>query len=333
MKIDLKLSFAAFLRVFRLGVWALVLAAGGVACGGSSESENTVSDNSIVAVVNGKKVPVQMIRTEMEAQKRKFRLNKKSKIRPQELLWLKTQALNQVIQTTLFRQKAMEQGIVVTREEFEKALQETQSGYQEETFRKHLEMEGISPSEWKKRLKNNLLINKLIDREVNSKVKVTEEEIIEYFKNHEEEFHKGERVRALHIMVETEDEARQILKELLTKGRDFSELAKQYSLGPEGTDGGDLGYVQSGQMPAELEEVFKLKVNEVSNIIRTPYGSHIFKVVDKQKDRKMSLEESRKIIHDKLLRQRQEETFKVWLGQLKASSQIKVNDAVLQELE
>ena len=112
--------------------------------------------------------------------------------------------------------------------------------------------------------------------------------------NKSDKFYKKEQVRALHIMVESEEEIRKIQKEIRRKQKPFSSLAKEYSLGPEGIQGGDLGYFEAGQMPEEFDDVFKLKINKISDIIRTPYGFHLFKVVGKVQERKMDFEESKK---------------------------------------
>ena len=72
-------------------------------------------------------------------------------------------------------------------------------------------------------------------------------------------------------------------------------------MGPEGVKGGDLGYFEAGQMPEEFDDVFKLKIDDVSGIIKTPYGFHLFKVIDKIRERKMDFDESKVIIKKILL--------------------------------
>ncbi|MFQ5450120.1 MAG: peptidylprolyl isomerase [Nitrospinaceae bacterium] len=322
--------FRAFPRCFQCGILCITLLISG--CSENSNFPGGFKDSSVIAGVNGEDILVSKVRRKLETLKKENRVENEKRLTSDELLWLKTRALNEIIQNTLFRQEAAKKGIAVTRKEFDEALEKAKSGYVEDSFQKYLEIEGISRREWENRLKNNLLIKKLIDTIVNSKVSVSEPELLQYFSAHEEEFHKGKQVRALHIMVETEEEALRIKKQLESNQADFSELARKYSLGPEGAEGGDLGYFEEGQMPDELDEIFKLKVNEISNIIRTPYGSHIFKVVDKRKDRKMSFEESRKIIHDKLLRERQGLAFKKWLTQLKEKANIKIRNDVLAQI-
>jgi peptidyl-prolyl cis-trans isomerase C len=90
-------------------------------------------------------------------------------------------------------------------------------------------------------------------------------------------------VRARHILVENEDEAKAIAAEL-KKGADFAELAKQKSKDPGAAEGGDLGYFTKDQMVPEFSEVaFKLEKGQISDPIHTQFGWHIIKVEDKRK--------------------------------------------------
>ncbi|MBD3288821.1 hypothetical protein GF337_08475 [candidate division KSB1 bacterium] len=84
-------------------------------------------------------------------------------------------------------------------------------------------------------------------------------------------------MRALHIMVKTEAEANEI-KKLLDSGRDFSELAKARSIGPNAQKGGDLGVIHKGDLLPELDAALrKLKIGEVSTVLKSEIGYHIFK--------------------------------------------------------
>ncbi|MEE4310485.1 MAG: peptidylprolyl isomerase [candidate division KSB1 bacterium] len=88
---------------------------------------------------------------------------------------------------------------------------------------------------------------------------------------------KGLYMKALHIMVETESEANEI-KSLLDKGSDFSALAKERSKGPNAQKGGDLGVVNKGDLLPELDNALRsLKTGEISKVVKSPIGYHIFK--------------------------------------------------------
>jgi len=310
-------------------VVVMILTAG---CPGKPQTPDGVKGSASIARVNGEKIKVEDVRKRLEKLKKKYRVEKNAVLDANSMLFLRSNALNEVIQNTLYRQEMEKNGISLDPDELEQALHEVKNGYTEEAFQKYLEVEDLSPEEWENGLKNNLLLKKLFDKMVSSKIAVSEEEIKQYFDENKEKFHKGERIKVLHIMVETEEEAIRIKSLLDSNGKDFSKLAREYSLGPEGVEGGDLGYLEKGHMPEELEEIFKLNVNEISDIIRTPYGSHIFKVVGKRMDREMSFEESRKVIHDKLIGERQDKAFQEWLSELKDKAKIEIKDDVLAKI-
>lgn len=302
-------------------------------CSNKSGPVQAVSEGGVALTINGESISKERFIKELKAQKRKYHFDIQHESNPNHLLLLKTNALNEIIRETLFQQQIEINKIRVSEEEVKKNFQQLMNNYQEDSFQKYLETENLTMQEWQNKLKNNMLIKYLINKVVNSKVSVGESELQEYFNKHSEEFHMKEQVRALHIMVETEEEARNILKQLTSGKKEFTQLAQEHSLGPEGIKGGDLGYFESGHMPEEFDEIFKLKVNEISSIIHSPYGFHIFKVIDKKNERKMSFDESRKLIHKKLLLEHEETAFQTWLKKLKDESNIKINYDVIVQIE
>ena len=288
--------------------------------------------NEPVIYVNKDEITVESLDREMNRLKKSFRVNDKNKLKPEEELLLKTKAMSHLVHNTLLLQEVQKNGVFVTPEEFQEELFIAKSGYEENPFQKFLELEGIAVKEWEMTIKNNMLIKKLIDRMVNSKVNISEEELRKYFEVHKQELHTPKKVKALHIIVKTEEEARHIQKQLKQKKKDFSGLAQEFSLGPEGRDGGDLGYFEAGQMPPEFDKVFDLEIYQTSGIIETPYGFHLFKVVDKTEDIQMDFGSARNIIHDRLIRERREEAFQIWLVDLKAKSNIKIQHDVFSSI-
>ncbi len=89
-------------------------------------------------------------------------------------------------------------------------------------------------------------------------------------------------VKASHILVKTEEEALK-LKNEISKGKDFANIAKEVSLCPSGQNGGDLGYFTKGQMVKEFEDAaFSMNVGDVSNPIKTQFGYHLIYLTDKK---------------------------------------------------
>ncbi|MCI4661135.1 MAG: peptidylprolyl isomerase [Neomegalonema sp.] len=93
---------------------------------------------------------------------------------------------------------------------------------------------------------------------------------------------KKEEIRARHILVETEEKAKELITKL-NEGADFAELAKEASTGPSGVNGGDLGYFQKGQMvPAFSDAAFALEAGQVSAPVKTDFGWHVIKLEDRR---------------------------------------------------
>ena len=136
--------------------------------------------------------------------------------------------LDELVKKTLLAQEIEKNNITVDPNEFNKVLNKKREGYVEDTLGKTLILEKISREDWENSIKNTVLTNKLIQEHVNSKVSVSEKEMRKYF-DKSDEFYKKEQVRALHIMVESEEEIRKIQKEIRRKQKTFSGLAKEYS--------------------------------------------------------------------------------------------------------
>src|SRR3954465_11756316 len=116
---------------------------------------------------------------------------------------------------------------------------------------------------------------------------------------------KEPEVRARHILVETEDEAKAVVAEL-KKGADFAELAKTKSKDPGSADGGDLGYFTKDQMVPEFSEVaFKLEKGALSEPVKSQFGWHVIKVEDKRNRQPPEFEKVKDQLENYLVRRSQ----------------------------
>ena len=302
-----------------------------IACS-SSEKVVEVSNDAVVAEVNGSNITVDKLHDEIQLLMKQFRVANKNALTEEEKLILKTKGLNRIIRNNLLVMEASSSGISLTRDEYEVAFGEAKSGYEGDSFREFLKDEGIPSKLWQFRFKNNLLINKLINTKFKVKLSDDETRARAYYKAHKEKFEIGQMVHAFHIMVPSEDESKVVHSAIKSQKKSFSELARMYSLAPEAPIGGDLGYFEIGQMPEEFGPIVQLKKNQVSEVIKTPYGYHIFKVVDVKTPRQLSFSESKKNIYEQFARDEQSDNFKKWLMELKNNSNIKINENVLSEV-
>ena len=128
--------------------------------------------------------------------------------------------------------------------------------------------------------RTKLLMEQLLQTE--AKAAVNEAAMRKVYDDAIGQMKKEPEVRARHILVETEDEAKAVLAEL-KKGMDFAELAKTKSKDPGSQDGGDLGYFTKDQMVPEFSEVaFKLDKGQLSDPVKSQFGWHVIKVEDKR---------------------------------------------------
>ncbi|MHC2994344.1 MAG: peptidylprolyl isomerase [Candidatus Atribacteria bacterium] len=181
-----------------------------------------------------------------------------------------------------------------------------------------------------KKITEQILVQTLIEREILDKVKVSDEEIAEYYEENKNDFIEKEQVHLFNILVETEEEAQDILEQLKAGG-DFSEIAKEKSIGPSAAQGGDLGYLTKGTIVSEIEDViFALEVGEISDVIQTEFGFHILKLLDKKPEIIKPIEEVKEDIVQTLLPIKQKEAFENLLEELKSKSEIEINEELLK---
>jgi peptidyl-prolyl cis-trans isomerase C len=137
-----------------------------------------------------------------------------------------------------------------------------------------------------------------------------------------------EEVKARHILVKTEDEAKTIIKEL-GEGKDFAELAKAKSTDPNKSDGGDLGYFKKGMMVPEFEKAaFAMKKGDVSKEpVKTQFGFHVIKVEDKRTAPPPAFDQVKDQVKQIVMRDKYMEVLKA----TKATAKIEIEDPTLKK--
>ncbi|TFB08529.1 hypothetical protein E3V08_03655 [Candidatus Atribacteria bacterium MT.SAG.1] len=174
------------------------------------------------------------------------------------------------------------------------------------------------------------LIDAVMKVEIYDKIKLSEEEIAEYYKENKEEFIKDEEYHLRHILVETLEEAKAIL-EKIRGGADFAELAKEKSIGPSGKQGGDLGFIARGITIKPFEDAaFVLKPGEISEVVKTQFGYHIIKLEEISPERQKTLEEAKVDIEFILFPEKQRQAFTRWLSSLRDEAQVKIKEELLR---
>ncbi len=177
-------------------------------------------------------------------------------------------------------------------------------------------------------LRRDLMVRALLQEEIGARVKVEDKDVQEYFTAHPEEF-SGDQVRVRHILVSTEEEARYVLERV--KKEPFEEVAKQVSKDTAtASKGGDLDYLRREQMfPDFAKAAFALKPGEVSGVVRTPFGYHIIKLVDRKKGQPFTYEQVKEQLRRRLLDERQNQRYQEWVKGLEVAAKVTRDESLL----
>ena len=228
--------------------------------------------------------------------------------------------LSQMIDAEIINQEAKKEKIQVTDEEIDAEMENYMAQYGgEEMFESVLQQSGLTKDDLKGDIIQYVQIEKLVD----SRISVTDEEINEYFEENKEKLGQEEQVKASHILVEDEKTAKD-LKKQLDDGADFAELAKEHSTDPGSAEnGGELGFFGKGKMVKEFEDVaFAAKVDEISEPVKSEKGYHIIKVEEKKEAKEATLEEKKEEIKDTLYRNKVQTEYATWMNEKKQEYKI-----------
>jgi len=209
--------------------------------------------------------------------------------------------LDTLIRNKLLYQKAVASGIKATAAEVQAELQKISK-----TFKNDAEMNAALASQMtdraslEKDLYQSLSVTKFMDETVNKKVVVAPEEVTKYYTGHPAEFQHPDVVKTSHILIPPGETAEQdalakkraeAVLARVKKGEDFTKLAKEYSIDPSASSGGDVGFnTRESLAPQYGEAAFSLPVGGIQ-LVKSEYGYHIIKVTDKKKEGLYTLED------------------------------------------
>jgi peptidyl-prolyl cis-trans isomerase C len=231
--------------------------------------------------------------------------------------------LDQLIGYKLLQQETKARKVVIPDADVNARIADIQKQFpNEDAFKQALQQQNVTLDQLKSDARADMAVDKLIAEAIGSKLTVKAEDVQAFYQANQDHFKQGERVRASHILIQvpkdadaaTKAQARAKAEDLLKQvkaGKDFAELAKANSQDPgSAPNGGDLGYFQQGEMVGPFNDVaFTLKPGQVSDVVETPFGFHIIKVVDKQPGGVVPFEQAKAQIQQYLEQQtRQKET-------------------------
>ncbi len=246
-------------------------------------------------------------------------------LKPEQYERLKEDVLGRLVEERIMLQRARELLIAVGDAELEARIGEIRKDYAGGSFDALFGNDALDYPAWKEALRRRVLLEKVIAADVNARVRVTEPEAEAYYKANRKLYTAERRVRAAQIVVRDRDKAEALLKRLKA-GEEFDKVAREASIAPEAARGGDLGFFERGVMPEAIDRlVFSLAVGKLSDVVQTPYGFHIFKVLDREAGGGGTFAEAKERAIADLRRLKEAEAYERWLEGLKGQAQIVVN--------
>ena len=264
-------------------------------CGSESKASGDVA-----ARVNGKEITVAALEKQFQS-----RTSSEQVPSQEEMQDLKLQLLNQMINDHILLELASQASLTATDAEVEVKLNELKSQGTEEQFQAMLKQQKLSVDDLKTEYRKQITLDKLINKEITSKISVSEGEIKAFYDKNRDSFNLPEGFHIAHILVDpvpvpeinntkkddakTPDEARQkaarLLREIQT-GQDFGTVARNFSEDTNSAPlGGDLNFQPIDNIanmdPALAAAVRRLKIGETSPVIETRFGFHIVKLLEK----------------------------------------------------
>jgi len=246
--------------------------------------------------------------------------------------------LDQLVMKRLQLQYAGQIGVTASDSEINAAFKDvlSRNNLTQEQLVELLTREGLTLQDYKDRLREQIILARLMNQAVRSRVSVDTSEVESYYQTHREEFDRPAQVHVRHIFFRTDPgaarpqteavyaRATQVLQEA-RNGGNFVDLARRYSEDATAANGGDLGYIKRGQALPEFEEViFSMREGEISDIIRTPNGLHIVKVDTFSKGTLQSFADIKPEIERRLLQEKMEKRFQDWTNELKDKAFIEI---------
>ncbi|MEW9096716.1 MAG: peptidylprolyl isomerase [Clostridiaceae bacterium] len=251
----------------------------------------------------------------------------------EQLLEYKKQVLDQMATEKLILQKSKDLKIDENKvnEEVEKTFNDViKNGFNndKEKFLEDLKTMGITEAQLKDFYKTQFTILQVRDLIVKD-VKVTDEVAKKYYDENIYQFLEGDsKFHSAHILVATEEEAKKV-KERLNKGEDFAKVAKEVSLDGSKENGGDLGETGYGDLVKPfVDAVVKLNKGEISEPVKSQYGYHIIKLIDKDPITIKKFDTVKEEIKKELLSSEQQNKFNAELEKWKSESKIETEKYV-----
>lgn len=305
----------------------------------NAQAEEPVIIDRIVAVVNDEIITLFDLNQTLKPYEKNLRAQDyPPEVELENLFKLRSELLGNMIDQKLADQQIKKHKIEASEQEIDMAIERIKESRSltDENLRAMLAKEGLTLEEFRENLKQQLLRSKLVNREVKSKIAITDEEIEKYYNDHIEKYAADKKYHLWSIFIrfsQTADESErqmafekmQTILNQLEQGRSFESLANETPDSPKSLEGADLGLYRLDELSPQLQNTVKeMKEGQFSSILKTNQGYQIIYVQKIVATDSKTLSDAKAEIEDILYNQAIDNRYKTWLSELRNRSHIRI---------
>lgn len=300
---------------------------------GKQNAIGAVLLDRIVATVNDEVITWSELVSVIKVEGKPFLENVSDEEEKKRIKELERPFLNNLIEKKLQVQEARKTGLGVSSSEIDDAIAEIRKKYDlsEETFLNSLKAEQMTMEDYRTRLATQIMVQKVVNFEVRTKIVISDKEIEEYYKTNKTKLIGQEQFKIRQIFLAVPDDRQKASVEAkandlyrrITEGEDFSMLAGEFSEDPSRDFGGDLGYISQGSALQEVEDMAgSLNIGDYSKPFWSSAGLHIIKLEDRIEGG--TLQRHKENIKERLVQKAFESKYHEWMAGLREKAYIEI---------
>jgi peptidyl-prolyl cis-trans isomerase SurA len=280
----------------------------------------------IIAIVNDDIITLKEVESYVYVEKRNQFTSIDEYLRNLQL----KEKLDYFISGLLIKQQAKKLKIEISDKEMDMIIEniKKQNLITEIELKEQLKKDNITYENFVEGIRMNVLRSRVLTRVVSPDVKVTDAILKDYYDKHKDEFRDLEyQLKQIFISGQKTDGNQRALNayKLLDQGKAFEDVAAEFSDDPSGKQGGDIGFVKVEELLPALKESVKLLVpNTYTNVVQTPYGFHILKLIKINKTDLPPFEVLKDKIHEQIVLQESDKRYNEYMNKLRQASYIEV---------
>ena len=281
-------------------------------------------EDRIVAIVNSDLIMLSDVNREFRLERERLSREHHGNDLPQRLKTAEYMALTKLIERKLQLQEAKAKKVDVSDQEVKLAFEQMKRQSNAPNMGETLTLGSV---------RDQLTLMRVVDQQIRGNITVGESELKRYYQEHRDQFAFADEYQLSQILIQPRasdgtagalEKARRAMDEL-KKGEKFSDVAMQYSDGPNAMQGGRLGLVRQGELLPILEQaVTRLVTGGISDIIESPEGIHILRLDERKPKQFRPYEAVRLEIQELLYKQKSEAMYQSWLNDLKNKAYIEI---------